>query len=158
MIRANRSSLDSRGKAAEWPQLRACLRFRCDRMSTFRHLRTIQYKRGDYRTSIFVHDAQQPPYGLVRFLHYRFRRIPIAERGTAMPLYSFHCVKCDGEVELLIGFSEKPACPACGSKRMQRLMSLTAPQGRTKALMKAGRAQAAREGHLSNFSRAERRR
>jgi len=36
-------------------------------------------------------------------------------KGAAMPLYSFHCAKCDGDVELLIGFSETPVCPACGS-------------------------------------------
>lgn len=75
-----------------------------------------------------------------------------------MPLYSFHCAKCDGDVELLIGFSETPVCPACGSKKLQRLMSLTAPPGKSRGLMKSARAQAAREGHLSNFSRAERRR
>lgn len=75
-----------------------------------------------------------------------------------MPLYSFHCTKCREDVELLIGFSDTPVCSACGSKKLQRLMSLTAPPGRSKALMKAGRARAAREGHLSHFSRAERRR
>ena len=75
-----------------------------------------------------------------------------------MPLYGFHCAKCHHNVELLIGLSEKPVCPDCGSRRLQRLVSLPAPPGKSKALMKAGRAQAAREGHLSNFSRAERRR
>jgi putative FmdB family regulatory protein len=78
--------------------------------------------------------------------------------GVAMPLYGFHCAKCDGDVELLIGFSETPICPTCGSKRLQRLMSLTAPHGKSRGVMKSARAQAAREGHLSNFSRAERRR
>jgi len=61
-------------------------------------------------------------------------------------------------VELLIGFSEIPVCPACGSKKLQRLMSLPAPHGKSRGLMKSARAQAAREGHLSNFSRADRRR
>ena len=72
-----------------------------------------------------------------------------------MPLYSYHCAKCDGDVELLIGSSETPVCPSCGSKKLQRLMSLTAPHGKSRGLMKSARAQAAREGHLSNFSSKE---
>jgi putative FmdB family regulatory protein len=75
-----------------------------------------------------------------------------------MPLYSFHCAKCDADIELLIGSSETPVCPTCGGKKLQRLMSRTAPEGKSPGLMKSARAQAAREGHLSNFSRAERRR
>lgn len=73
-----------------------------------------------------------------------------------MPLYSFHCGKCAADFELLIGMSETPVCPTCGGKKLDRLPSLPAPPGRTKGIMKAARAQAAREGHLSNFSRAER--
>jgi putative FmdB family regulatory protein len=72
-----------------------------------------------------------------------------------MPLYSFHCAKCDADIELLIGSSETPVCPTCGGKKLQRLMSRTAPEGKSRGLMKSARAQAA---HLSNFSRAERRR
>ncbi|UTD29623.1 zinc ribbon domain-containing protein [Bradyrhizobium sp. WD16] len=73
-----------------------------------------------------------------------------------MPLYSFHCAKCDKDVELLVGMSDRPACPACGSRRMERLMSRVAPPARSGKIIKAARAQAAREGHLSNFSRSER--
>jgi putative FmdB family regulatory protein len=75
-----------------------------------------------------------------------------------MPLYGFHCAKCDKDIELLVGFAEMPVCPSCGSKKLQRLMSLPAPHGKSRGLMKSARAQAAREGHLSNFSSAERRR
>lgn len=74
-----------------------------------------------------------------------------------MPLYSFHCPQCDKDVELLIGFSEKPSCPSCGAADMQRLMSRVAPEGKSAGIVKSARAQAAREGHLSNFSRSERR-
>ncbi|OZA76548.1 MAG: FmdB family transcriptional regulator [Azorhizobium sp. 39-67-5] len=74
-----------------------------------------------------------------------------------MPLYSFHCAQCDKDVELLIGFSEKPNCPSCGAADMQRLMSRVAPEGKSAGIVKSARAQAAREGHLSNFSRSERR-
>ncbi|CCE07555.1 conserved hypothetical protein [Bradyrhizobium sp. STM 3843] len=75
-----------------------------------------------------------------------------------MPFYSFHCAKCAEDIELLIGMSETPVCPNCGSKRLTRLPSLVAPPGKSAGIKKAARAQAAREGHLSNFSRAERKR
>lgn len=73
-----------------------------------------------------------------------------------MPFYSFHCAKCDADIELLIGMSETPVCPTCGGKKLTRLPSLTAAPGRSAGIIKAARAQAGREGHLSNFSRAER--
>ena len=58
-----------------------------------------------------------------------------------MPLYGFHCGSCDKDSEL---------------RRMERLVSRLAPAGRSKGLVQAARAQAAREGHLSNYSRKER--
>lgn len=73
-----------------------------------------------------------------------------------MPLYSYHCTKCDKDVELLINSSDTPVCPACGGKKLERLVSRTAPQGKSRGIIKSARAQAAREGHLSNFSRSER--
>lgn len=73
-----------------------------------------------------------------------------------MPLYSYHCAKCGKDIELLVSFSEKPVCSGCGSKRLKRLVSLTAPEGKSRAIIKSARKQAAREGHLSSFSRAER--
>lgn len=74
-----------------------------------------------------------------------------------MPLYSYHCAECDREIELLIGSSDTPVCPTCGSQELERLVSCTAPQGKSRGIIKAARAQAARAGHLSNFSRPERR-
>jgi len=73
-----------------------------------------------------------------------------------MPLYGYHCGKCGGDVELLMGASDVPVCPSCGSRKMERLMSRVAPPGKSRGIIRAGRAQAAREGHLSNFSRSER--
>ncbi len=73
-----------------------------------------------------------------------------------MPLYGFHCPQCDKEVELLIGFSETPACPDCGGTTMTRLVSRPAPEGKSRGIIRSARAQAAREGHLSNFRRSER--
>src|SRR5260370_2043165 len=75
--------------------------------------------------------------------------------GAAMPLYSFHCAKCDGDVERLIGFSETPVCPACGSKKLQRLISLTAPQRNSRAWMKSPRPQPPPNRHLTTFIRAD---
>ncbi len=75
-----------------------------------------------------------------------------------MPLYSYQCAECDKDVELLISFSETPAGPTCGSQNLKRLVSRTAPEGKSRSLVKSARAQAAREGHLSNYSRSERRR
>ena len=73
-----------------------------------------------------------------------------------MPLYGFHCPECDTDVELLVGFAERPKCPSCGGRKMQRLVSRVAAPGRSAGLVKAARAQAAREGHFSNYSRSER--
>ncbi|RAI38018.1 FmdB family zinc ribbon protein [Rhodoplanes roseus] len=73
-----------------------------------------------------------------------------------MPLYSYHCKDCDKDVELLIRASDTPVCPSCGGPRLDRLLSRTAPEGQSKSLIKSARAQAAREGHFSNYSRSER--
>ncbi len=74
-----------------------------------------------------------------------------------MPLYSYHCKECDKDSELLVGVAAMPACPACGSEKLERLMSRPAPQGKSAGIAKAARGQATRAGHLSNFSRSERR-
>ena len=75
-----------------------------------------------------------------------------------MPLYSYHCAKCDKDVELLVSSSEVPVCPDCGSKKLERLMSRVAAEGKNKAYAKKMRAAAAREGHTSNFGSSGRRR
>jgi putative FmdB family regulatory protein len=74
-----------------------------------------------------------------------------------MPLYSYHCAECDRDLELLIGSSDTAACPTCGSQNMERLMSRVAPPAKSRGIAKSARAQAKREGHLSNYSRSERR-
>lgn len=71
-----------------------------------------------------------------------------------MPLYTYHCKECDKDAEVLVRSSETPACPACGSQSLERLMCRPAPQGKSAGIKKAARAQAARAGHLSNFSRS----
>ncbi len=73
-----------------------------------------------------------------------------------MPLYSFHCAKCDKDSELLMGFNDVAVCPTCGSDKMERLLSFVAPELKSDGIRKSWRARAAREGDLSNFSGKER--
>jgi len=43
-----------------------------------------------------------------------------------MPIYEFHCKKCGREFSFLSGVtrdSAPPRCPACGSRRLQKLVS-----------------------------------
>jgi putative FmdB family regulatory protein len=71
-----------------------------------------------------------------------------------MPFYEYICKKCDQTFELLVMSSTVPACPTCGSKKLKKLMSAPAAPGNSSGIMAAGRARAAREGHTSNYKRA----
>jgi len=73
-----------------------------------------------------------------------------------MPLYDYHCPACAHDFELLVRGGATPACPACGATTLERQISLPAPQGTTKGILQRARAQAAREGHFSNYSAADR--
>ncbi len=73
-----------------------------------------------------------------------------------MPLYDYRCSACGQQFELLVRSSTVPACPHCAATALERLVSLTAPQGTSQATLAAGRRAAAREGHFSHYSRAER--
>ena len=45
----------------------------------------------------------------------------------AMPLYEFHCQKCEKDSELLVRSNrERAACPKCGSTRLTRKLSVFA--------------------------------
>ena len=66
-----------------------------------------------------------------------------------MPLYDFHCPQCDKTVELLARFDATP--PQSGLRRRGVAASCIAPEGKSGEIIKAGRAQAAREGHFSNY-------
>lgn len=72
-----------------------------------------------------------------------------------MPIYDYRCIDCNQTSELLIKVNATPVCPKCGSENMEKLVSLPAPQGKTAGIIARGRAQAEREGHLSNFSASE---
>ena len=73
-----------------------------------------------------------------------------------MPMYDYRCSACGVAFEMLVRGSTVPACPRCASTALERQLSLTAPQGTSKAIIAAGRKAAAREGHFSNYSAAER--
>ncbi|WP_341888510.1 zinc ribbon domain-containing protein [Variovorax sp. YR752] len=73
-----------------------------------------------------------------------------------MPIHDFRCNACGQQFELLVRSSSVPACPHCASTALDKLVSLTAPQGTSQAIIASGRRAAAREGHFSNYSRAER--
>ena len=72
-----------------------------------------------------------------------------------MPLYSYQCTACKAEFEILVRSSDIPACPECGDERLERRIGGLAPAGKIDGLLAAGRAQAAREGHFSNYSKSE---
>jgi putative FmdB family regulatory protein len=40
-----------------------------------------------------------------------------------MPIYEFHCNKCDQDFEYLILGSDKPECSSCSSRDVSKLMS-----------------------------------
>lgn len=67
-----------------------------------------------------------------------------------MPLYDYHCTKCQQDFELLVRASTVPTCPHCASTALERRLSLTAPPGTSAAIIAA-----ARKGHFSNYSRAD---
>jgi len=72
-----------------------------------------------------------------------------------MPIYDFRCSACGQAFELLVRGSSTPECPHCHSSALQRQVSLTAAPGTSQAIIAAGRRAAAREGHFSNYSKAE---
>ena len=72
-----------------------------------------------------------------------------------MPIYDYRCSHCGQTCELLVRSSTVPTCPHCAGTSLERQVSLTAPQGSSAATIAAGRRAAARQGHFSNYSRAE---
>jgi putative FmdB family regulatory protein len=43
-----------------------------------------------------------------------------------MPIYEYQCGKCHADFELLVRGDEKPECPECHSKRLERKLSVVA--------------------------------
>ena len=72
-----------------------------------------------------------------------------------MPFYSYQCAGCGTAFETLVRSDETPSCPSCGSDKLERVLSAPMVGGKTREALNGFRAQAAREGHLSNYSRSE---
>lgn len=72
-----------------------------------------------------------------------------------MPIYDFHCLSCDRIFERITRADALPACPHCGAAQVERLVSMPAAPGKSAGIIASGRQQAAREGHFSNYSKAD---
>ncbi|KXW57757.1 zinc ribbon domain protein [Ferrovum myxofaciens] len=72
-----------------------------------------------------------------------------------MPLYDYQCCECHNLFEKLVFSSTQVMCPACGSTRINKLVSKPAPKSLTAEILSGARKQAAREGHFSNYSASE---
>ena len=44
-----------------------------------------------------------------------------------MPLFEYLCKECEARSEILVRGSERPRCPACGSRRLVKQASAFAP-------------------------------
>jgi len=73
-----------------------------------------------------------------------------------MPIFDFHCLACGQRFELLVRSSTVMQCPQCGSTDLAKCVSAPAPPGKSKGIIAAARRRAAKEGHFSNYSSAER--
>lgn len=72
-----------------------------------------------------------------------------------MPIYDYRCQDCDKTFEVLVRGGQVPPCPSCGGSHLEKCVSLPAAPGKSAGLVREGRAQAAREGHFSNYRRSE---
>lgn len=43
-----------------------------------------------------------------------------------MPIYDYRCSACEAEFQRLVRSETKVACPSCGGRKLERLMSVTA--------------------------------
>lgn len=73
-----------------------------------------------------------------------------------MPIYDFRCRDCGAVFELLVRGGSQAACPRCAGAALERQVSLTAPQATIPSTIARARRAAAREGHFSHYSKAER--
>jgi putative FmdB family regulatory protein len=64
---------------------------------------------------------------------------PKYHRAIAMPLYDYRCNACGGEFEALVRPPVAPACPACASTDLERLLSGFSFSVRSNGLSKAAR-------------------
>jgi putative FmdB family regulatory protein len=73
-----------------------------------------------------------------------------------MPIHDYRCQACGHHFETLVRGNSTPACPQCADTALDKLVSRIAPQGTSAAIVASARRAAAKEGHFSNYSKAER--
>lgn len=73
-----------------------------------------------------------------------------------MPIHDYRCQACGHVFEALVRSGTAPACPQCAGTALEKLLSLTAPQGTSAAIVSSARRAAAKQGHFSHYSKAER--
>ncbi|HQT25959.1 MAG TPA: zinc ribbon domain-containing protein [Burkholderiales bacterium] len=72
-----------------------------------------------------------------------------------MPIYDYECGECRHVFDKLVLSSTVVTCPKCGSGNLQKLVSKPAPAGHSADIIRSARAQAAKEGHFSNYKASE---
>ncbi len=72
-----------------------------------------------------------------------------------MPIYDYRCLDCNAIFDKLVMNSTVVACPECKSEKLEKLVSKPAPRSLTSEIVSSARAQAAREGHFSNYKASE---
>lgn len=72
-----------------------------------------------------------------------------------MPFYDYHCMACGQRFERLVRTHDQPTCLHCGSPSIERQLSAPVRPGLSQAIIASNRRAAAREGHFSHFSAAE---
>jgi putative FmdB family regulatory protein len=70
-----------------------------------------------------------------------------------MPIYNYQCRDCHQHFEKLVRADSTPSCPHCSSASLEKQVSAPTAPGKSKAIVAANRAKAARAGHLSNDSK-----
>ncbi|MCK4729146.1 MAG: zinc ribbon domain-containing protein, partial [Desulfobacterales bacterium] len=40
-----------------------------------------------------------------------------------MPIFEYHCMKCDKDFEVLVLGNQKITCPTCNGKKVKKLLS-----------------------------------
>ncbi len=65
--------------------------------------------------------------GIIRSLELVGGSVPNHQGGSAMPVYEYHCDKCDREVTLSLSIREhekgEVKCPKCGGESLRPLLS-----------------------------------
>lgn len=73
-----------------------------------------------------------------------------------MPLYDHHCASCGAVFERLVRGDAVPDCPRCHATTVERCVSRIAPAATGPGLVAKARRAAARQGHFSHYTKAER--